>query len=127
MAAVTFNGANHDAVEVFNASVASNGTASVDMNVSDYDTLLIAFKILSTVTPADLSTPGISAYAPDGTTNLIVFLPASSSGPASTGADVVAYVRVDVRGLGLVQARFKNANAGAKTCVMDAWVSKEAG
>lgn len=99
-------------------SVAPAGSATADIDVSGYGSLLVAATLLGTVTVGDLSFSARPLDA-DGTTLLNQELPITvQTAIGVVGADVIGLKRYDVRGLRMVRITVGNANVAAKNATV---------
>ena len=113
-----FGGGDDVQIPINGVSVAPAGSATADLDVSGYTSLLVGATLAGTVTPADLSF-SMKPLDDDGTT-LFNLEPStlSSVAAAAVGPDVLALKRYDVRGLKKVRITVGNANVAAKTATV---------
>lgn len=97
-----------------NTAVTTGSAASADIDCAGARSLTVVYRLRGTNTPADLTTPILRLYLPDGTilANGMSLTAAVAVASAIAGADVVAINTYDLRGIQKALARFTNSNAG---------------
>ena len=103
--------------EVSNGAVANAATQAVTVDCGGVELLTVAIRLQGTVTVGDVANPGATLF--DSAGSLVSFITAvRSSGPASTGVDVVWSAQYDVRGIARLAVRFTNNNAASKNAII---------
>lgn len=110
--------------EIINKSVTGGGgIATVDLDCQGHDQLTVVAQLMATVTVGDLTAFAARTYRADGAALILSDLPTVRAvAAASDGANVVAQGVYDIRGMKKVQVRATNANVGAKTLVVTAYL-----
>lgn len=112
--------------QVINESIPAAGSTYFDLDVTGFSSLTVWFRLLATVTPADL-TGWIGLFADDGVTVATNgFATVRTVAAASDGTNVNQFNQYDVRGIAKVRVNVKNGNAAAKVGVANVYLGREA-